>query len=65
MVAGTASTSSKKRNRTTFQPSLGGIMKKLALAVVATVVVLLPVSADAAPKHGQHHPVAQRSIDWD
>lgn len=39
-------------------------MKKIALAVVAAVVVLLPVSADAAPKHS-HHPVISRAIDWD
>lgn len=39
-------------------------MKKLALAVIAAAIVLLPVSADAAPKHS-HHPVVSRVIDWD
>jgi len=39
-------------------------MKKIALAVVAAVVLLLPVSANGAPDtHGK--PVVSRVIDWD
>lgn len=40
-------------------------MKKLALAFVAFVIALVPVSADAAPKHHDHKPAISRVIDWD
>lgn len=40
-------------------------MKKIALAVVAVVALLLvPVSADGAPSH-HGKPVVSRVIDWD
>lgn len=44
---------------------MGLVMKKFALAVVTLVVALVPVSADAAPKHHDHKPSVQRVIDWD
>lgn len=41
-------------------------MKKIALALAAVVVLLLPVSADGAPLPDHHgKPVVQRVIDWD
>lgn len=40
-------------------------MKKLALAVAAVVIALIPVSADAAPTHHDQPPVSSRAIDWD
>lgn len=38
-------------------------MKKLALALVASLAFLLPVSADAAPTH--HSFSSHSNIDWD
>lgn len=40
-------------------------MKKLILALVAIVITLVPVSADAAPKDHSHKPIISRAIDWD
>jgi hypothetical protein len=40
-------------------------MRKLALIVASFMVVFVPATqADAKPTH-EHHPVAQRAIDWD
>lgn len=41
-------------------------LQRYTLALVALLVALIPVSADAGPKYEHHDkPAVQRVIDWD